>query len=207
MVQTNMTARKHSPAEESVPEMKTVNGFDMLQLQGLVDAVKSQPNLAEATLSAKVKWQEGFYTEAYVKDFVAGGARNETSRSIPFVVPQDHPYELGGGTNKGATAGELLLAALGHCLTGGFANASAIMGIRLESLNVEVEGDVDLHGVLGLPEPGAVQPGFRAIRATYRVKSNAPREQLRAAAKMAEVLSPVKDSLRAVKFSSQLLVQ
>jgi len=187
--------------------MKTFNGFDMVQLQGLVDAVKSQPNLAKAILSAKVEWLEGFYTEANVKDFVAGGARNEKSRSTPFIVPQDHPYELGGGTNKGATAGELLLATLGHCLTGGFASASAVMGITLESLNLEVEGEIDLHGVLGLPEPGAVQPGFQAIRARYHVKSTASKEQLMAAANMAEVLSPVKDSLRAVKFTSQLLLE
>jgi len=207
MAQTNLAAKKHSPVEESVPGMKTNNGFDMSQLQGLVDAVKGHPNLAQAMLSANVEWREGFYTEAYVKDFVAGGAKNETSRKRPFVVPQDHPYELGGGTNRGATAGELLLATLGHCLTGGFANASAIMGIPLDSLNVEVEGEIDLHGVLGLPEPGVVQPGFQAIRARYHVKSKAPREQLMAAAKIAEDLSPVKDSLRAVKFSSQLLVQ
>ena len=207
MAQINVTNEKRSPAEESVPKSKTFNGFEMSQLQGLVDGIKSQPNLAEATLSAKVEWREGFYTEAYVKDFVAGGSRNETSRTKPFMVPQDHPYELGGGTNKGATAGELLLATLGHCLTGGFASASAIMGIPLASLNVEVEGEIDLHGVLGLPEPGAVQPGFRAIRAKYHVKSAASREQLMEVAKMAEDLSPVKDSMRAVRFSSKLDVQ
>jgi uncharacterized OsmC-like protein len=207
MAQINTTTKKHSPAEETMPGMKTFNGFDMVQLQGLVDAVKSQPKLAEAMLSAKVEWREGFYTEAYVKDFVAGGVKNETSRVRPFMVPQDHPYELGGGTNKGATAGELLLATLGHCLTGGFANATAVLGIPIESLKVEVEGEVDLHGVLGLPEPGAIRPGFLAIRARYLVRSGAHKEQLLAAAKMAEDLSPVKDSLRAVKFSSQLLVQ
>jgi len=206
MAQINVTEKNSSPAEESV-KSKKFNGFEMSQLQRLVDAIKSQPNLADATLSAKVEWREGFYTEAFVKDFVAGGSRNETSRSKPFMVPQDHPYELGGGTNRGATAGELLLATLGHCLTGGFANASAIMGIQLASLNVEVEGEIDLHGVLGLPEPGAVQPGFKTIRARYRVRSTASREQLMAAAKMAEDLSPVKDSLRAVRFSSQLEVQ
>ena len=207
MVQINGTAKKHTPAEGSALGKKMFNGFDMQQLQGLVDAVKSQPSLARATLSAKVAWRSGFYTEAHVKDFVAGGVRNETSRRQPFMEPQDHPYELGGVTNKGATAGELLLATLGHCLTGGFANASAVIGIPIESLRVEVEGDLDLHGVLGLPEPGAVRPGFQEIRARYLVRSSASKEQLKLAAQMAEDLSPVKDSLRAVKFSSQLLVQ
>jgi len=205
MAQTKVTAREHSLAEGSANGKKTINGFEISQLQGLVEAVKNQPGLAKAVLSSNVEWKSGFHTEAYIKDFVAGGVRNETSRSRPFVIPQDHPYELGGGTNKGATAGELLLATLGHCLTGGFANASAIMGIPIESLSVEVEGDIDLHGVLGLPEPGVVRPGFQEIRARYLIKGKGTREQLESLAKMAEDLSPVKDSLRAIKFSSRVI--
>lgn len=187
-------------------ERKIFNGFDMAQLQGLVDAVKKQPQMAKALLSAKVDWKSGFYTEASVKDFIAGGVKNETSRQKPFVIPQDHPPEL-CGTNKGATAGELLLATLGHCVTGGFAEFAAIMGIPIESLNTEVEGDLDMQGMMGLPKPGDVRPGFTEIRVKYYVKSKASREQLEKAAKMGEDLSPVKDSLRAVKFSSQLIIR
>jgi hypothetical protein len=62
-----------------------------------------------------------------------------------------------------------------------------------------------MQGMLGLPEPGKVRPGFQEIRAKYYVKSKAPRDQLEKLAKMAEDLSPTKDSLRAVKFTSQLI--
>jgi uncharacterized OsmC-like protein len=85
--------------------------------------------------------------------------------------------------------------------------SAAILGIPIESLNTEVEGYIDMQGTLGLPNPGDVRPGFQEIRVKYYVKSKAPREQLEKAAKMGEDLSPVKDSLRAVKFSSQLFVQ
>jgi uncharacterized OsmC-like protein len=183
-----------------------VNGFDMEQVQGLINAVKGQPQMGQAKLSAKIAWRDGFFTEASVKDFIVGGVKFEASRSKPFIIPQDHPPEFGGGTNKGATAGELLLATLGHCVTGGFALFASVMGIPIESLRSEVEGDIDLQGMLGLPEPGIVRPGFLEIRVKYYVKSKAPREQLEMAAKMGEDLSPVKDSLRAVKFSSQLVV-
>jgi uncharacterized OsmC-like protein len=186
---------------------KIVDGFDMQQVQALVDAVKKNPKAGQAILSSKVVWRSGFFTEGFVKDFTAGGVKNETSRSKPFVVPQDHPPELAGGTNKGPTAGELLLATLGHCVTGGFALAAAVMGVTIDSLNVEVEGDIDLQGTLGLPKPGAVRPGFQEMRVRYYVKSKASREQLEKAAKIGEDTSPVKDSLRAVKFSSQLFVQ
>jgi uncharacterized OsmC-like protein len=80
------------------------------------------------------------------------------------------------------------------------------MGISIESLRVEVEGDIDLQGMLNLPEPGVVPPGFQEIRATYYVKSGAPKEQLEKVAKMAGELSPTRHSLRAVQFSSSLIV-
>ena len=66
------------------------------------------------------------------------------------------------------------------------------MGIPIEGLRIEVEGDIDLQGMLALPEPGAVPPGFQDIRATYYVKSSAPREQLEQLAKMSEDLSPLR---------------
>jgi len=193
--------------KEGIPGTSLVNGFDMRKIQALVDAVKDQPQLAQASLSAKVAWRSGFFTEASIKDFTAGGMKNDTSRPRPFTEAQDHPPELGGGKNKGATAGELLLAALGHCVAGSFASAAAVMNVPIDSLNVEVEGSVDLHGVLGLPEPGAVRPGFQDLRVRYFVKSRAPRKQLEDVAKLGETLSPVKDSLRAVEFSSQLILR
>jgi hypothetical protein len=52
-----------------------------------------------------------------------------------------------------------------------------------------------------------VPPGFHAIRATYYVRSAAPRDQLEQVAKMSEDLSPTRHSLRAVDFSSQLILQ
>ena len=63
---------------------------------------------------------------------------------------------------------EVLLAALGHCISNGFAMYGAAMGIPIESLTVDLEGDIDLQGMLGLPEPGKVCPGFQEIRATFR---------------------------------------
>ena len=185
---------------------KTVNGIEVDQIQGMVDAVKKQPQMAQAKLYAKTKWKSGFNNEASIKDFEMGGAMNTTSRKSPFTIAGDHPPEL-LGTNKGATSVEVLLAALGHCIASGFAIYGAHMGIPIESLTIDVEGDIDLQGLLMLPEPGKVRAGYQEIRAKYYVKSNASRDQLEKLAKMSEDFSPVRDSLRAVKFTSQLVVQ
>jgi len=186
---------------------KMFNGFDIEIVQALVEGVKKQPEMGKAILSANVNWKTGFFTEGLVKDFIAGGVKFDKSRSKPFVILQDHPPEFGGGSNRGAAAGELLLATLGHCITSSFASSATMMGIQLESIRTEVEGHLDMQGMLGLPQPGAVRPGFQEFKVRYYVKSKAPREQLEKAAKMGEALSPVRDSTRAVKFSSELFVE
>ena len=183
----------------------TVNGLSVQGIQDMVEMVKAQPEAARAVFYATTVWKSGFQNEATVKAFSLGGARNDASRKQPFRVAGDHPAEL-LGTDKGPSSVELLLAALGHCLAAGWATYGANMGVPIDALRVEVEGDVDLQGMLALPEPGVVPPGFQDIRATYHVRSHAPREQLEQLAKMSEDLSPTRHSLRAVKFSSRLVV-
>ena len=182
-----------------------VNGLNVQGIQDMVEMVKAQPQVAKAAFYATTIWGGGFHNEAVVKPFSMGGQRNDT-REKAFTIVGDHPQEL-LGTDKGPSSVEVLLSALGHCLASGWATYGAHMDIPIEGLRVEVEGDIDLQGMLALPEPGVVPPGFQQIRANYYVKSGAPREQLEQLAKMAEDLSPTRHSLRAVDFSSSLNVQ
>lgn len=184
----------------------SMNGLSLQGIQDMVELVKAQPKVAKAVFSATTTWRSGFHNEATVKSFSLGGAANNTSRKQAFTIVGDHPPEL-LGTNKGPTSVEVLLAALGHCLASGWATYGATMSIEVESLRIEVEGDIDLQGMLALPTPGAVAPGYQGIRATYYVRSRAPREQLEQLAKASEDLSPTRHSLRAVNFSSQLVVE
>lgn len=190
----------------AVQQQQVLNGLRVKEIQGLVDAVKKEPQIAQARFYAATSWVTGFQNEATVKQFTLGGITNSTSRTTPFSVTGDHPPEL-LGTNKGPASVELLLAALGHCIASGFSTYGAFMGIPIRRLRVEIEGDIDLQGMLGLPEPGKVQPGFQKIEAKYHVQSDAPRDQLEQLAKMSEDLSPTRHSLRAVPFSSELLLE
>ncbi len=183
-----------------------VNGLSVLGIEDMVGMVKAQPQVAKAVFYATTSWKGGFHNEATVKTFSMGGERNDTSRKQAFKIVGDHPKEL-LGTDKGPSSIEVLLAALGHCLASGWAMYGAHMGIPIESLRVEVEGDIDLQGMLNLPEPGAVPVGYQELRATYYVKSGAPREQLDQLAKTAEELSPTRQSLRAVPFSFNLIIE
>lgn len=184
--------------------MAKVNGLDVDSITQMVKGVKANPGMAQATFSATTSWKSGVHNQAKVASFKLGGAN--ISHSKTFTVEGDHPKEL-LGTGQGPTSVEVLLASLGHCIAGGWAVYGASLGVGIDDLKVEVEGDVDLQGMLGLPKPGKVRPGFQRIRVTHYVRSKAPKEKLEQVKKMAEDLSPTKDSLRAVDYSSKLVVE
>ena len=184
--------------------MAVVNGIEANNIGKMVEAVKGNPASAKATFYATNNWKSGFHNEVEISSFTMGGAKLKHTKT--FKVESDHPKEL-LGTDKGPTSVEVLLAALCHCVASGWAVYGASMGVAIDSLKLEIEGDIDLQGMLGLPEPGKVRPGYQNIRITHYVKSKAPREKLEQLKQMAEDLSPTKDSLRAVSFSSKLVIQ
>lgn len=186
-------------------EPVVVNGIDTKQVQQIIDVVKGNPSMAQATFLSTTRWTSGFNNETAIKDFELG-KNNRVARPQTFRVVGDHPPEL-LGTNNGPTSVELLLAALGHCLASGWSTYGAVMGVPIEELKVEVDGDIDLQGMLMLPQPGAVRPGYQEIRARYHVKSKAGRQEIEQVKKLAEDLSPTRDSLRAVRFSSELFIE
>ncbi len=184
--------------------MAVVNGLDVNNIVELVKNVKRNPSAVQSTFYANSFWKSGFNVVAEVKNFTVGGANLQHVKT--FKVEGDHPKEF-LGTDKGPGAVEVLLSALGHCIAGGWAVNGAALGVPIESVKVEVEGDLDPQGMLSLPEPGKVRPGFQKIRVTHYVKAKASREKLEQVKRMAEDLSPVKDSLRAISYSSKLVIQ
>jgi uncharacterized OsmC-like protein len=98
------------------------------------------------------------------------------------------------GTNAAPNAVETVLHALASCLAVGFVYNAAARGIRVDSLEFTLDGDVDLHGFLGLSD--RVRPGYQGIRVAYRVKADAPREEIVALCDYVQKTSPVLDILR-----------
>jgi uncharacterized OsmC-like protein len=89
---------------------------------------------------------------------------------------------------------ETVLHALASCLAVGFVYNAAAQGIGVESLDFELEGELDLHAFLGLSKEK--RPGFQAIRARYRVQADAPREKIEELCSYVQRTSPVMDILR-----------
>jgi hypothetical protein len=64
----------------------------------------------------------------------------------------------------------------------------------VDQLEVELNGDIDLQGFMGLGE--GVRPGLERIHGRIYVKSPASDEQLQQLKQVVEQRSPVLDSLR-----------
>lgn len=169
-----------------------LNGVDVDRLVATIGLIKETPQLARFCFRAHSDWKEGGHTRTTIQDFYGAGGE-DTSRSRPIILEGDEPPVL-LGNNQGANAVEAVLHALASCLAVGFVYNASAQGISVESLEFDLEGNLDLHGFLGLSED--VRPGYEGIRVEYRVKADAPREKLEELCAYVQKTSPVLDILR-----------
>jgi uncharacterized OsmC-like protein len=112
----------------------------------LVDAYREQlrrPEAAPTPLRAMVT--------------VAAGSGVRPIRMREHTVISDAGAAI-GGWGLGATAPELLLGALASCLAHSAIMIAADHGIALEELTIEVNGELDYRGTLGVAEEAIVPP-------------------------------------------------
>jgi uncharacterized OsmC-like protein len=74
------------------------------------------------------------------------------------------------GTDLGANPVEHLLRALAGCMMTTMVYHAALRGIKIEELEMDLEGDLDLRGFLGLSDD--VRKGYENIRVNFRVKTD-----------------------------------
>ena len=84
-----------------------------------------------------------------------------------------------------------MLHALAGCSTTSLVYHAAARGIRIEEVETRLEGDLDLHGFLGLSEE--IRNGYEAVRVSFRVKADCPDEMLAELVSMGQKYSPVFD--------------
>lgn len=113
-----------------------------------------------------------------------------------FKINLDEPAEL-GGTDKAMTPVEMLLSALGGCIAITFASISKAMRVEIRDLKVNLTGDLDPAGFLGLDKD--VRKGFSQIRYNIEVDTDASQEKIEKLMKMVEEKCPVSDTLKGVE--------
>lgn len=77
------------------------------------------------------------------------------------------------------------------CLTTSLVYHAAAKGIKVDEIESTLEGDLDLHGFLGLDE--SIRNGYDSIQVKFKIKSDAPDEKLEELVQLAKNRSPVCD--------------
>lgn len=144
-----------------------INGIDLDVLTGTVNAVSENSDLGKCKFRARNKWIDGGQNCSTVVGFY--GAKEEIPHKQPFELLADEPAIL-AGTDDGANPVEHLLHALASCVTTSMVAHAAVRGIRIDELESELEGDIDLNGFFGLDE--TVPKGYTAIRVKFYVKTD-----------------------------------
>ena len=167
-----------------------LNGVDTPTLFATINVVKENPGLAKFRFNASSKWVEGTCSESRIEMFT--GAGTEHAHKSEFRYTADHPTVL-VGQDRGPLPVEFLLVGLASCITAGIGNIAAARGVKLTSVESQVEGDIDVMGVLGLDEK--VRNGFERIRITFTIAGDAPPEKLRQIVEQSRARSAVYDVL------------
>jgi uncharacterized OsmC-like protein len=140
-----------------------INGLDVEALRQVMGEIERDPAKGQVEFRVRSEWKGQTRSRSSVESYSIGG--QEVHRH--FTIDADEPFEL-LGRNSAPNPQELLMTALNACITVGYVAGASLHGIRLEKVEIETSGRLDLRGFLGL-DP-AVPPGYDAIHYVVRIK-------------------------------------
>lgn len=186
---------------ETVKEAQTetvVNGLNTKTLNGLIEHLKKNPDKGRVTFYSKSRWQDGMRAFTGFKGYkIDGQMVHEETRE--FVLLGDESTEL-AGTDTAPGAVEELMYALGTCVIAAANMNAAVMGVDLTGIEVNIESDLDLHGLSGL-DPN-VRPGITELRMEISISGDADEETLKKIAMLGYKYSPVSETTQnGIKFT------
>jgi uncharacterized OsmC-like protein len=157
--------------------------MDSQQLKNLQAPLKQQyrdnPSTAVVTLKASGRL-----------DAPGVSCRVDTGRAL--VEAGLHPAT--GGTGLQACSGDMLLEALAACAGVTLRAVATALEIPVRGGTIDVEGDLDFRGTLGVSKE--VPVGFREIRLRLNLDSDATQEQLDTLLKLTERYCVVLQTLK-----------
>jgi uncharacterized OsmC-like protein len=171
-------------------EKNHINGVDTKKLSDTIDKIKQNVGLAHFHFSARNSWVNGGENHTTINKFYGTGKTHV--RSKPFVFVKDEPPVL-LGNDRCANPVEYALAALAGCLTTSLVYHAAARGIKIDRVESDLEGVLDLRGFLQMDE--SVNAGYKSIQVNFKIESDAPKEVLLELIELAKKASPVANTI------------
>ena len=161
-----------------VVALKTQAVLEPISSEGLAalsDKGKANPQ-SVVTLKAKTVCESKFRNLTYV-------------RNLPAHVIDEPPHLLGDDTAPNPS--EASLAALGSCLAVGIHANAVAQNLTIQSLELELEADINITAVWGTGDTSPKPVGFDAVRVKVNLVADAPQDKIDALIAHATKWSPV----------------
>jgi|GEM_PF-526915 len=145
-----------------------------------IEAIKANPKVANIFFKATTE--------------LVGDVRFPAQLRSSFPLEEEDRQEL-RGENLGSNPIELLLVALGTCQEIMYSAYASAMGIKLDSIKVDLKGDIDFNCMLGLDEKTPAR--FTKISFKTNIESNADKETIMSLIDLVEKHCPVMETISA----------
>ncbi len=175
--------------------MTILNNVNVGRLEQVIKEAETDKSKVKRTQKVNGEWLLGEGGPQFKAELNFEGGK--------IVMESDQPKNLGGG---GSQPGPLhyCFFGLASCYTATFATITSMMGIKLNKLNVKLEGDLNFSRVFGLTE----EPVMEEIRIILEIESDAPQEKLEEAEKLAYERCPAVFALtEQVKLNTSLEIK
>ena len=160
---------------------ENLNGLPREKLIEVLESFKDPEvfNAVTGPWKSRVVWQGGMRAKSYMRN---------------HVVEMDEPGDL-TATDVAASAHEQVLSAMGSCMTVGFIVNATKRGVKVQDLEITVEGYFDnIRKWAGVEDSG--NPGYGKISAKAFVIADADEATLRDIWRLAVEGSPVTQTIR-----------
>lgn len=146
------------------------NGISTAGISEFVAEVRDNPDEAQARYGVHLEWLTGTRSRVRTLPMQLGGHR--LSRDFSWIIDEPRPLL---GCDQGPNPQEFMLSAVGSCMMVAYSVGASVMGIQLEQLEIQVHGELDLRGFLGVDDE--VPVGFREIRYEVTLSGDGTLEQ------------------------------
>jgi uncharacterized OsmC-like protein len=106
-------------------------------------------------------------------------------------VVENAEHQILVGEDQSPNPVEFVLHALAGCLTSTLVYYAAARGYKIPGVESTLEGNLDLHGFLGMDEK--IRSGYNDIKVTMKVEGDLSKEQIQEMIQVAKDRSPVYD--------------
>lgn len=177
-----------------------LNNINISGLSEFTHEVMNSPIEGKAKYGVELNWISGTRSTVKTKNMQLG--EHKLVRDFEFEI--DEPNQL-LGINCAPNPAEYLLGGLAGCMAVTFLAGATALEIGVESLKLEIDGDLDLKGFLGLSD---VNPGFPELKYTFHVKGSGTQEQYQKLLERVTKHSPNYNTIRGeVKMMGELKQQ